>query len=142
MIPELDASILDRFERSLHRCTSDETFLDRFYARFLLTSDEIAVRFEGVDLKRQTSILRASLYLVLRAASGLADGQAHLRDIARSHSKQGYDIKPVFYDHWLSSLLMAAAETDPQFDEATRSAWEASLRPCIDVMIAEWTAED
>ena len=137
----VDAAILDRFEQSLHRCTADETFLQRFYARFLLSNEEVAKRFEGVDLKRQTRVLKTSLYLVLRAASGLADGMSHLEGIAHSHAKNGYDIKPSFYEHWLESLLLAAQETDPHFDDEIREAWVSSLRPCIDRMIERWTQD-
>lgn len=141
-MPQLvDSSVLERFQNSLDRCTVDQTFLQRFYARFLLTSEEIAERFEGVDLKRQTHVLRTSLYMVVRAASGFEDGIAHLQDIARTHSKDGYDIKPAFYEHWLEALLAAAAETDPDFDDETADAWTSILRPCIDIMIAKWDAE-
>ena len=133
---KIEEAIYARFEGSLFRCTSDASFLERFYDIFLKTSAEAASRFANVDMKRQRSVLRGSLYLIARAAGGFADGMEHLEEIARSHGEKGYDIKPAFYDHWLDSLLAAASQTDPSFDDDTRGAWVACLRPCIDLMIA------
>lgn len=126
------AETVDRVRSSLDRCCTDKTFFQRFYARFLLTSDEVRQRFQGVDMRRQESVLRASLYLVLRAASGLEEGLDHLADIGRSHSRKGYDIRPPHYEHWLESLLRVVRETDREYDDEIGRAWEAVLRPCID----------
>ena len=130
-----DPATYARFERSLFRCTGDESFLERFYDLFLKSSDDVAARFVGVDMKRQRNVLRGSLYLVARAAGGFSDGMDHLQEIARSHGERGLDIKPAFYDHWLDALVGAAGQTDPSFDDATAAAWLACLRPCIAVMI-------
>ena len=130
-----DPDTYARFERSLFRCSADESFLERFYDRFLKSSDEVAARFSGVDMKRQRNILRGSLYLVARAAGGFSDGMEHLEQIARSHGERGLDIKPSFYDQWLDALVGAARQTDPSFDDATADAWLACLRPCIAVMV-------
>lgn len=133
---DVPAEDVDRFRASLDRCTADSSFFQRFYARFMLSGPEIASRFEGVDMRRQASVLRSSLYLVLRAASGFEDGLAHLADVSRTHAKNGHDIGPTHYEHWLEALLAVVAETDPLYEEGVRRAWESTLRSCIDVMIA------
>lgn len=130
----IDPATYTTFERSLFRCAASDTFLERFYDIFLKSSDAVAARFAGVDMKRQRSVLRGSLYLVARAAGGFSDGMEHLATIARSHGEHGLDIKAEFYDHWLAALVRAAGECDPHFDSATGAAWETCLRPCIDVM--------
>lgn len=127
---------LAQFHLSLDRCLADRTFLSRFYARFILSNDEVAAKFSGVDLNRQSDMLRTSLYMILRAAGGHDDGMAHLEDIAHSHSERGYDIGPHLYEHWLNCLLQVASETDPEFDAEADLLWRRVLGPCIQKMIA------
>jgi len=126
---------LEVFRSSLDRCTAHATFIQRFYARFILSSDEVAGKFDSVDLRRQATVLKSSLYMMLRAASGFDDGMAELRDIARTHSRRGYDIGAHLYEHWLRCLIAVARETDPLFDDEIEAAWKATLQPCIDAII-------
>ncbi len=123
------------FQESLERCLADATFTQRFYARFLLSSDEVAARFAHVDLKRQANVLKSSLYLVLRGAMGQPDGRDHLEDVARTHERHGIDIPRQLYDHWLECLVLAARETDPQFGPEHEKHWRACLEPCIAVVV-------
>ena len=129
---------LELFTRSMERCLSAPFFLDRFYARFLRSSDAIAAKFDGVDLQRQTAVLRASLYHVTRAAWGAHDGTQHLDEIAASHSKHGLDIHPGHYAHWLECLIATARETDSRFDDPTEASWRLHVGRAIDVMIARY----
>ena len=122
------------FRDSLERCLGQPTFTQRFYARFLLASDEVADRFAQVDLKRQASVLRSSLYLVLRASMGHEDGRDHLEDVAVKHGRMGLDIPSHLYDHWLECLIAAARECDPQFHAGYEASWRAVLLPCIDIV--------
>lgn len=131
MIEHVAPEALARFERSLLSCLGNTTFVDRFYARFILANDEIASMFARSNLQRQAKVLQASLYLVLRAASGHADGLAHLGDVGRTHSARGLTIQPHHYDIWLDTLVVVASEVDPRFDVATEAAWRACLAPCI-----------
>lgn len=124
------------FRESLDRCIVVPGFLERFYARFLGSSPDVSRRFAHVDMARQASVLRASLYMVLRAAEGSADGRAHLESIAESHSQRGHDITSDLYALWLTSLLETAREVDPLFDGQTEHAWRTCVEPCIARMIA------
>lgn len=125
---------LASFQESLERCLADQTFTHRFYARFVLSSDDVADRFAKVDLKRQASVLRSSLYLILRAAMGRDEGIEHLEEVARTHSRKGHDIPPHLYAHWVDCLIAAARETDPHFTEQHEQHWRACLAPCIAVL--------
>ncbi|MBX7197592.1 MAG: globin [Sandaracinaceae bacterium] len=122
------------FQASLERCLGDSTFTQRFYARFLLSSDEVAQRFAHVDLKRQSNVLRSSLYLVLRGAMGYEDGREHLENVAHTHGRLGIDIPRHLYDYWLDCLVLAARETDPHFGPDHERHWRACLEPCIAVV--------
>lgn len=119
----------------MERALARPAFLDRFYVRFLGSSPEIAAKFAHVDLKRQTAMLRASLYHVLRAAQGMDDGRRHLAEISETHSRRGYDIRADHYQIWLDCLIEAARETDPSLDATTEAAWRLHLGRAIDVMI-------
>jgi hypothetical protein len=128
------------FQASLDRCVADPSFLARFYHRFQATNAMAAAHFAHVDMARQERVLRASLYMILRAAQGSEDGLLHLTEIAASHSKKGHDIGPAEYGHWLDSLLEAVRECDPDCSDATLGAWRACIQPCVDVMIARYDA--
>lgn len=136
MLSPAGPGALALFQASLDRCISAPQFLTRFYARFRATSEEAAKRFAHVDMARQERVLRASLYMVLRAAQGSEDGLEHLSDIADSHSQHRHDIGPSEYAHWLNSLLEAVRECDVECTDETIAAWRACIQPCIDVMIA------
>jgi hypothetical protein len=123
------------FRDSLERCLADPTFTQRFYARFVLSSDEVAGRFKHVDLKRQANVLRSSLYLVLRGAMGHPDGLEQLEGVARTHGRLGLDIPRHLYMHWVDCLLAAARETDPGFGPHHESHWRAALEPCIETVL-------
>lgn len=131
---------LELFTRSMERCIASPLFLERFYARFLGSSPEIAKRFAAVDLKRQSAMVRASLYHILRAAQGSSDGLIHLEEIADSHSQRGHGIQPAHYELWLDSLIEAARETDPSLDAITEAAWRFHLGNAIAVMVARYEA--
>ncbi|MEZ4337307.1 MAG: globin [Sandaracinaceae bacterium] len=121
MESELTPQELDRFTRSLERCLADPSFTSHFYARFLLSSEDIARRFDGIDLKRQATVLKSSLYLVMRAAHGLEDGLDHLARIAESHSANHLGVEPHHYRLWLDALLAVMRETGRLTSPASRT---------------------
>lgn len=127
---------LDRFSRSLERCLADPSFTSRFYARFLLSSEEIPRVFAGTDLKRQGSVLKQSLYLVMRAAHGLEDGLEHLGRIAESHAERRLGVEPHHYELWLDALLLALRETDTAWEPGIDELWRKVFQRCIDHMLA------
>ena len=54
----VDAPRLDRFRHSLDRCAGNPSFLDRFYARFLLTDEEVdrLREVEGIGEKKLAAL--------------------------------------------------------------------------------------
>lgn len=124
------------FEASMHRCLADASFLDRFYARFLLAHPEIAAKFARVDLAKQARVLRASLYLVLRAAAGHEDGLTHLAEVGHTHGSRKLDIRASHYQTWLDTLIQVASEVDGSFDGHVEAAWRENLAPCIQAVLS------
>lgn len=127
---------LARFQESLDRCLATPDFVDRFYARFVSSDEVVAARFRETNLKRQAAMLRASLYLVLRAAQGQPDGREHLLEIAESHSSRGHGVGSQEFVLWLRTLIEVARETDPSFDAEAEASWRACLEPCIATVVS------
>ena len=112
-----------RFEASYQRLFGHDVALgadaDRFFARFyehFLARDDIAELFEGVDMARQTQMLKKSLMHVV-AYPMIDTPSAELRRLAELHGKLG--LPRGSFDHWLACLLETVREIDPECDEAT-----------------------
>ncbi|EAR20356.1 globin [Nitrococcus mobilis] len=125
------------FNDSYERCIDNPNppgFLQRFYKVFLSSSEEVAEKFKNTDFEKQTRVLKASLYYLMLSCNGSPEAMAHLRRIACLHSRKQLDIRPELYDLWLASLLQAAREYDPRFDQQTETAWRQVLSHGIDFM--------
>lgn len=124
---------VELFNDSLERCAAHAGFLHRFYALFLASSGEVAGKFEHTDFRRQTRLLRTSLYIMMLSGDD-PEERVHLERLAERHGRNGLDIRPELYDLWLDCLIRAAAEADPKFDARCAGAWRRLLRPGIEFM--------
>jgi hemoglobin-like flavoprotein len=123
-----DIGVLQVFDDSLRRCSSDARFYDRFYERFLASSPKVREKFAQTDFVRQKRALSASLHLILLAAHGPATLAArYLDEVADRHSSRNLAIGAELYDLWLDSLLATVREFDPEFGPAVEQAWEAAM---------------
>ena len=123
---------VELFNDSLDRCSGRPGFLDRFYEHFLASSDEVAEKFERTDFRKQTRMLKASLYIIMMAER--PECAAHMERIAKLHSRTELDIKPELYDQWLDCLLRTVEEFDPSFDMDTKIAWTRILQHGLEFM--------
>ena len=123
---------VELFNDSLDRCSGRPGFLDRFYELFLASSDEVAKKFERTDFRKQTRVLKASLYIMMMAER--PEFAAHMERIAKLHSRTELDINPELYDKWLDCLLRAAEEFDSSFDMDTKAVWTRVLEHGIAFM--------
>jgi hemoglobin-like flavoprotein len=123
---------VELFNDSLDRCSGRPGFLDRFYELFLASSDEAAEKFERTDFRKQTRVLKASLYIMMMAER--PEFSAHMERIATLHSRTELDINPELYNQWLHCLLRAAEDFDPSFDMNTKTAWTRILQHGIEFM--------
>ena len=122
------------FRRSLALCRGRDDFLDRFYDRFMASSDEVREKFSDTDFDLQKARLLDALTLAADVVDGDAGAMRHLHERAESHGRHQLDIKPHLYDLWLDSLLATAAETDPKFETETEDAWREVLGHIIAYM--------
>jgi hemoglobin-like flavoprotein len=137
----MDQAILETFERSLGRCTSQSRFLDLFYTKFLASSPKVREKFEKTDFVRQKRALKASLHLILLAASD-EDGDAgkYLSDVAEKHNAKHLDIGAELYDLWLDSLLETVKDCDPDFSPEVAKAWEEVMMVGIHYLTVRYNA--
>jgi hemoglobin-like flavoprotein len=129
------------FNDSLTRCTSQPLFLERFYAVFVSSSEEVRHKFGQTDFPKQRRLLQASFYMVMLEADGKPEGSVHFERIADLHSQRHLDISPHLYDLWLACLLQAVREYDPQWTPEIESLWRRMMAHGIAFMKARYHAE-
>ena len=120
------------FNDSLDRCLADPSFLDAFYERFLGSSEVVAKRFAGTDMRRQKRALRASLYTAMLAADGNEPALAHLLALRERHRVLG--IAAEEYDGWLECLLTTVRQHGGEVDVRTERTWRRVLEVAIRTM--------
>jgi len=137
----MDKAVLETFDGSLGRCTSQSRFLDLFYAKFLASSPKIREKFKDTDFVRQKRALKASLHMILLAASDEgADPGKYLRDVAEKHGAKQLNVGAELYDLWLDSLLETVEECDPEYSPAVRHAWEEVMMVGIHYLTVRYNA--
>lgn len=115
-------------------------FFGRFYEYFFEGDDEIRAKFKDTDMESQVRILQKSMYHMIGFYMLHTDHE-FLRQIATTHNQSHYDIKPEYYDHWLTALISTVAELDPQFDQETELAWRLAVTPGILYLKAHYASE-
>ena len=120
---------------SFERCISYSSFFDRFYERFLGSSDEISGKFHEVDFEIQNRALRDAFYSLFSAIVGEPDAWQHLEMRANRHNRNDLDIEPWMYAVWLDCLLETIREFDPAIDAQTEVAWRDVMAIGIKFMI-------
>ena len=124
---------------SLERCTQRrQEFFEVFYRRFSVSSDEVAAKFAGTNLKAQARALRESFYLLFSAIGGDPEAWQSLELRAIRHDQRHLDIRPGLYDLWLECLLETIRDFDPEADAAIEAAWRRTMQQGIDFMIARY----
>jgi hemoglobin-like flavoprotein len=131
--------MLELFDDSLRRCSSDKRFFDRFYERFLASSPKVSEKFAHTDFVRQKRALKASLHLILMAAQDPEKGpDFYLGEVAKRHGAHDLGVGAELYDLWLDSLLETAREFDPEFSAEVEQAWEAAMAVGIRYLVARY----
>ena len=58
-----------------------------------------------------------------------------LTNIRRSHSRERHNIKPEYYDYWLSSLIDTLHACDPNFTRELEQNWRDMIKISIDYIV-------
>ncbi len=120
---------------SYHRCEAAGGLFDSFYEIFFAKSVEIPPMFAKTDMERQKQDAMASVLMSLRLASGDPVARQYVQEIAETHSRRGYRIRPAMYKLWLDALCEAIARHDPQYTAELEKSWRQAMRPAIELMI-------
>ena len=129
---------LEHFNESFTRCTSDPRFLERFYALFLASSDEVRHKFTQTDLQKQRRMVQASFHMMMLAATSDSVGTSHFERLAVLHSQPHLDIPPHLYDLWLDCLVQALKQCDRQWTPETERVWRSMMANGIAFMKARY----
>ena len=114
--------------------------IGRFYEIFLKSHPHIAPLFAETDFVAQKETLNHGMHLAIMFAEGQALGKTGLERIRQSHCRNRLNISPMLYPYWKKSFLQAISETDPQFNEETRKAWDSVLQQTIDFISGGYDA--
>ncbi|MGI9325270.1 MAG: globin [Pseudomonadales bacterium] len=128
--PVFEASYRRLFGEGVSIGEDAEAFFAQFYDRFL-EYPNIPELFAGVDLSKQVSMLRKSLYHLI-ACYLFDEPSADLRRLAAVHRQLG--VRTEMFNVWLDALLATVAANDPHYDEQVRLAWCWALSPGITYM--------
>lgn len=109
-------------------CNKDRFFID-FYDHFMSSSNAIRAQFVGTDMKQQRHLLRNGIMQLVLHARGMPDTK--LRALGKSHNRTGYNIKPEWYDLWLSALMRTLKEHDPLFSNDLEASWRLAIEPGV-----------
>lgn len=126
------------FLDSLERCVRAEGFADKFYERFLASSEDVRLKFRNTNFDRQKAMIVRSLELCAKAIDGDREGLSELKARSETHDRYHLNIKAPLYDLWLESLLQAAAETDPEWSQAVEEVWRTTLHHVINRMVSAY----
>ncbi len=126
-------------KESYTRCIPKDV-IGRFYDIFLKSNQSIAPMFAKTDFTVQKDLLRHGIHLAIMFANGEYLGKSGIERIRKSHSKAGMNVNPNLYRYWKASFLQAISETDSEFSEQIRKAWDSVLQQTIDYIIEGYDA--
>ncbi|QKX16302.1 globin [Microbulbifer sp. YPW1] len=118
--------------QSYGRCCNREGFFIDFYDRFMGSSEEIRALFKDTNMPAQRHLLRNGIMQLVLHARGMPDTK--LKALGKSHSRDGYGIRPDWYGLWLDALLATLRQYDPEFNEDTALAWRRAIEPGIELI--------
>jgi hemoglobin-like flavoprotein len=132
-MPDIDVEIA---EASYHRCAEQPAFFRTFYDRLLASDPRIPPKFAHTDFERQDKLLKHALGLLIIYAK--RPNPSLLERIALRHTRNGVDVPPDQYQHFLSALEQAVAAHDPEYRPDLGTAWRAALAPGLAFMQAKY----
>ena len=123
----------ESYDRVLAETKDGKSFFENFYERFIASSDEVAKKFENVEMKKQLEVIEVSLHHMLNCYKEHGINKEMVR-IAVHHDKAHLDIRPELYDLWLECLIKSVKKYDDEFDKYIELAWRIVLSNGITYM--------
>lgn len=123
---------------SFKRCGMSNDFYDAFYDIFLSKSGEIKALFAKTKFEKQKKLLKMTVTTMVRHPLAHRTTQAVLKDVGRTHGKNGYNIRAGLYDAWLDSLCDTVKEHDPRYTPQIEQAWRRYMEEAIRIILANY----
>ena len=120
--------------KSYARCMRKHV-IAQFYDNFLKSHPAIAPLFANTDFEVQEKRLQHGIQLAIMYVDGNVLGENGLKRIHVSHGKAQMNIPHELYRYWKASFLKAVRDTDPEFSEEIRGAWDVVLQQTIDYIV-------
>lgn len=127
------------FRESLARVVQRAGFFDRFYARFMACSDEIAVLFRHRNMEQLKQKLRDALEVTADTAEGLPGTNLYMELLGRIHSR--LQVTRRHFGLWRDALLDTVADDDPEYSFRVRLAWQRVIDSVIEQMFSRCPEE-
>lgn len=124
------------FNDSYERCNRNEAFLEIFYAKFFEKGDKFKHMFDGVDMGRQMTMMKASLMIIMLASTS-DSARASVKVYALRHGKNGLGISEDDLAIWFACLLEAVEICDPNYNENVKEAWTHCFEDGLQIMRIE-----
>lgn len=128
----MDSSEVEAVFQSYGRVCRDEQFFVDFYDYFMSSSQVIKDQFLDTDMKQQRHLLRNGIMQLILYARGMPDTK--LQQLARTHSRHGFNILPEWYSIWLDALMKTVSKHDAEYDASLDAQWRRVLKPGIDLI--------
>lgn len=120
-------------KETLGRCAAG-ALLERFYEIFLESDERVRHKFANTDMADQARLLRHGVMAAILFAEGSVVAKGTMRRLRESHCRAKLDIAPELYDIWLTSLLTAVEEVDPDATPDVLESWRTVMQPSIDYL--------
>ena len=128
----------DDVKRSFERCESNGDFAETFYRNFFASSPEVPEHFKDTDFRRQRTVLRDSVQMMVTHDVADVEMRQLLEDLGTTHSRHGRNIRPELYESWLDSVCATAAQLDPQWSNQLEREWRVCLRAGMQIIMAAY----
>ena len=130
----------DSVKKSYGRCVftreAKAKFFQLFYDTFLNSHPDIGPMFANTDFEKQISMLKNAISMSIMYAEKEDDlAKDVLTSIRRSHSRERYNVKPEYYDFWLSSLVATLHVCDPNFNQELEQNWRDMMQVTINYLV-------
>ena len=130
----------DSVKKSYGRCVftreAKEKFFQQFYETFLKSHPDIGALFIDTDFDKQISMLKNAISMSIMYGEKQDElAKDVLTNIRRSHSRERHNIKPEYYDYWLSSLIDTLHACDPNFTRELEQNWRDMIKISIDYIV-------
>lgn len=125
-------------QRSFGRALiNNPKLIDRFYEIFIDSHPAIRPLFRSTDFAHQTEVLKQGLNIAIMYAQGHPVAENSLKMLRKSHGREGMNIDPKLYKHWVESLIKAIVEADHRFTPDIEREWREVLQKTVDYISAD-----